>query len=104
MSILSDYLKRNGIKSVDDLNSEEKATYAQWEQSLSGRQLTEGDTRDFLNRELETAINSLISKTLSEREDIFLKMKIDFIKKLNGFLDSPTKEKQMIANIINNTN
>jgi hypothetical protein len=104
MSILTDYLQKIGVKSVDELNSEEKSTYAEWEKTLSGRQLTEADVRTFLDQEVEQAIKSLTTKSLGERDDLFLKMKIEFTQSLCSFLDSPTKEKEMIASIINNKN
>lgn len=103
MSLLTQYLKKIGAKSRDELTSEEQETYAAWESALNGRQITDAEVRQFFAIELEEATASLISKKLGEREDIFLKMKVDFIRKINLFLDAPKREKEQIENIINNS-
>jgi hypothetical protein len=102
MSILSNYLKKIGAKSLDELSSEEQSTYHEWESALNGRQITDKEVRQFLETELENATISLITKTLGERDDIFLKMKVDFIRKITEFLDAPKREKEQIENLINN--
>lgn len=100
MNLLAQYLRKVGVERYDDLNSEEKATFRQWEQALEGRRLTDEDVRGFLDRELEESIQTLISKNLNEREDTFLKMKVDFIRRLTGFLDSPKAEKKALEQLI----
>jgi len=102
MSILSQYLKSVGVKSVDQLTTEERDTYQQWESALNGRQITSKEVRQFLDIELEDATAKLITKSLGEREDIFLKMKVDFIRRLAGFLDAPEMEKKHVENLITN--
>ena len=96
MSILSDYLKKLGVKNYLDLNDEEKETYKSWEASLSGRKLTDDEVAVFLNTEESETINKLISSTLSERDDIFLKMKLEMIMKIKAFLNMPEFEKKML--------
>ena len=102
MPTLSEYLKRLGIKSIDELTEEEKETYARWESSLNGRQITDKEVRQFMDMELENAIAELLKQRLGDREDTFLKMKVDFIRRLNDFLDAPKKEQEAVANLINN--
>lgn len=91
--ILTQYLKKLGLTSYEQLNEEEKKTYREWELALSGRKLTEPEVRQFLEQEVEEAVEKLTSLPLNERDDIFLKMKIEFIRRLVGFLDAPIKEK-----------
>ncbi len=102
MSILSQYLKSIGVSSVDKLTTEERQTYQDWESALNGRQITSKEVRQFLTIELEDATTKLITKSLGEREDIFLKMKVDFIRRLTGFLDAPEMEKRHVENLIKN--
>ena len=102
MSILTQYLKSLGVTSVDQLTTEERDTYQQWESALNGRQITSKEVRQFLDIELEDATTKLITKSLGEREDIFLKMKVDFIRRLTGFLDAPEMEKKHVENLITN--
>ena len=55
-----------------------------------------------MDMELENAIAELLKQRLGDREDTFLKMKVDFIRRLNDFLDAPKKEQEAVANLINN--
>lgn len=93
--MLQDFLKKLGVKSYDELNPEEKATYKQWEEALSGRKLTDKDVQEWLERELSEAVTHVTETNLSEEDEIFRKMEIRFIKKITNFLNSPLVEKQM---------
>ena len=102
MSILKNYLKKIGVKDFSELTEEEKETYRGWEESLSGRRITDDDVAVFLKQEEDETINKLIGSKLSDREDIFLKMKLEFVKKLVNFLNVPAMEKEMTEQSINN--
>lgn len=95
MSLLNKFLKKLNVTSYVDLNEEERKTYRSWEEALSGRKLTDEDVSVFLSTEKEATINKLTTMELKTREDIFLKMKLEFIRKIENFLNSPTVEKQM---------
>lgn len=95
MSLLNQFLKKIGASSVTELNTEERNTYKQWEEALSGRKLTDADVADFLSRELEDAVTKVTKMRLGDKDDTFLKMKIDFISACKKFLSSPEMEKQM---------
>jgi hypothetical protein len=88
MSILGDFLKKVGVSNYSELTLEEQRTYKDWESALSGRKLTDEDVNQFLSIEKSETINKLSTASLKTREDIFLKMKLDF-------LASPFVEKQM---------
>ena len=103
MSILSNYLNTLGVKSYDELTPEEKKTYAEWESTLNGRQVTSSEVRQFLDLELEEATVKLVTQKLGEREDIFLKMKVEFIRKLTAVLDAPKREKDQVEQLIKNS-
>lgn len=94
--ILDRYLKKLGLKSFVDLSPEERETYKQWEAALSGRKLTDEDVKVFLDEQLNDTLKKLPNKELNTQDDIFLKMKLQFIQDVKNFLNSPAIEKQMV--------
>ena len=100
MQKLSLYLKNLGVNSISELTDEEKLTYQEWESALNGRQITDEEVMRFLDEELEEATISLIGQNLGDRQDIFLKMKVEFIRKIKVFLDAPTREKNQVEQLI----
>lgn len=98
--LLQQLLKKIGVKSYLDLNQEERETYKVWESALSGRRLTDQDVAEFLETEKQETILKLIPKNNNEREDIFLKMKIEFIISLQKFLNSPIIEKELAEKML----
>lgn len=100
--ILEKYLKKIGVSSYFELNEEEKETYKQWENALSGRRITDEDVKAFFDKEQEDILNKISSMKLGKREDIFLKMKLEFIRSVKTFLDGPRLEKEMTEKGINN--
>lgn len=100
MSILDKYLKKIGVKSSLDLTEEERRTYDMWSSALSGRKLTDVDVNDFLDRELDEAVGKLTNTSITDREDTFLKMKVDFIRRVKIFLQSPELERKIVENQI----
>lgn len=102
MSILSTYLKKLGVDDFSELTEEEKATYKEWEESLNGKKITDDDVAAFLAQEENEVINKLVNKKLNEREDTFLKMKLEFIRQVRGFLQLPEAQKHMVENQIKN--
>ena len=101
MSILKNYLNKLGVKNFSELNEEEKETYRNWETTLTGRKLTDEDVGLFLESEEEETVQKLIDAVLSERDDIFLKMKLEMIRKIKTFLNTPEFEKQVLEQNIN---
>lgn len=93
--ILQKYLKKIGVKSFSELNSDEKETYKMYEEALSGRKLTDEDVQSFLQSELSVAINRLTDIDLKKEDEIFRKVEVRFIKKIISLLESPKVTKQM---------
>jgi len=95
--ILSEYLKKLNVDSYADLNDEEKRTYKEWEEALTGRKLTDEDVQEFLAIEKTDAMIKLThpSIELETKEDTFLKMKISLITAIQRFLQAPEMEKKM---------
>jgi len=94
MSMLDKYLKKIGVRSYTDLNAEERETYKEWEASLAGRKLTDEDVAAFFAAELEDTIEKLPKQRLGSPDDVFLKVKLEFIRNAQRFLDRPRIEKQ----------
>ena len=95
MSILENMLGKLGV-SYSELNDEERNTFNSWRDALSGRSLTDEDVKTFLDTEYNDAVKKLSSMKLNERDDIFLKMKLDFIIRTKEFLSMPEKERDMV--------
>ena len=96
MNILEKYLKKIGVTSFTELNEEEKETYKEWEESVSGRKLTDEDVQNFLNQELQTAILRLTEVNLSKEDEVFRKCEVKMIQKILKFLDGPRIEKELM--------
>ena len=97
MSILSTYLKKKfNVNEFSELSEEEKETYREWDDILSGKKITDEDVKNFLGSELEEVQIKLVNPNLTPREDIFLKMKMEFIRKINMFLLTPEIERKTL--------
>lgn len=106
LKFLNKFATKNSLpeaKSYEDLTTEEKETYLEWEKALSGRKLTDDDVKIFLNSELDTAISRLTDENvkLNSEADIFRKVEVRFIKKIINFLNMPAVEKQLLERQIN---
>lgn len=101
MDTLTKYLQKLGLKSYDELNSEEKETYKQWQEALSGRKLTDEDVNSFLEIELQHAIARLTEVDLPKETEIFRKMEVKMIRNIQNFLNSPQIEKSLLEAQIN---
>jgi hypothetical protein len=95
MNILDTLFKKKGIKTVDELNSEEKKTYDELREALQGRKLTDEDVKEFLDYELSNAVSRLTDINLSKEDEIFRKVEVRLIKKIKVFLNMPEMEKKL---------
>jgi len=91
--MLEKFLKKLGVKSFTELNEEEKKTYVEWETALKGRKLTDKDVENFLEEELNLAVSRLTDVDLTKETEIFRKVEVRMIKKIQMFLQSPKVEK-----------
>jgi len=92
--MLDQWLKKKGIKSYYDLNEEEKATYREYEEALSGKRLTDEDVEKWLQTELDYAVSRVTEIDLKKEDEIFRKVEIRFIKKILNFINSPKVAKE----------
>lgn len=91
--MLGKYLKKLGLSSYEELNAEEKETFKEWEVALSGRKLTDKDVEAWLQSELDLSVSRLTEVDLKKEDEIFRKVEIRMIKKIQNFLNSPRVEK-----------
>jgi hypothetical protein len=97
--MLEKYLKKLNVK-YEELNSEEKATFKEWEESLSGRRLTDKEVMSWLESELNLAVSRLTDVDLKKEDEIFRKVEVRFIKKIISFLNSPIVAKEFAQKAI----
>jgi DNA-binding TFAR19-related protein (PDSD5 family) len=93
--MLNQYLKKLGIKSYDDLNADEKATYKEMEKAFEGKEITNKEVQEWLSYELDLAVSRLTDINLTKEDEIFRKVEVRFIKKLINLIESPKIAKQM---------
>ena len=100
MIILDKWLKKNGLKSFMDLNEEEKKTFRQWENTLSGKKLTDADVKEFFEREIEETVGILTTTELKSKDDNFLKAKLLILRKLRLLLLMPEMQAKELEQTI----
>lgn len=84
------------MKEFSQLEESEKETYRAWQNVLEGRKLSDEDVKRFLDIELEETIQKIVNTGNEKDLDIFLKMKLEFIRKIKYFLDGPRIEKEVL--------
>lgn len=94
--ILKKYLEKLGVPEFSHLTPEEKETYRTYEETLSGRKLTDNEVKEFFAFEMDETVQKLIGKKNNSRTDIFLKMKLDMLRRLMSFLNIPDTEKRSL--------
>ena len=65
MNLLQKYLKKCYVNDFSELSPEEKETYREWQEVLSGRQITDKDIQEFFDTELEEIQTKLVNPNLS---------------------------------------
>jgi len=93
--MLNEYLKKLGIKSYDELNSDEKITYKEMEKAFEAEDITSPEVQEWLKYELDLAVSRLTDINLTKEDEIFRKVEVRFIKKLISLIESPKVSKQM---------
>jgi len=94
MNILKKYLEKIGVGNFSDLEDDEKTTYREWEMALSGKKLTDDDVAKFLVS-LENELVDKLIVSVEDRNDIYLKVQLDLVRKIKGFLATPELQKKL---------
>ena len=100
--LLQKLLTKLGVNSYEELSSEERETYRSWSAALIGRKLTDEEVGQFLTLQSEDCVMKLTTTSLNDRQDIFLKAKLDLIRQIQNFLDSPAREREVVTRQIEN--
>ncbi len=93
---MEDLLKKAGVNSYLELNPEEKETYKLWEETINGRKITDEEIKSFFEQELSSAITRLTETDLTKEQELFRKMEVRFIKRLQMFVNAPIMEKKIL--------
>ena len=98
--MLQKYLKKLGLTSFSDLNEEEKKTFREGEEALSGRKLTDKEVEEWLNAEYDIATSRICEEGLDSNVITFRQVEIKFIKKILNFINSPKVAQQVAVKSI----
>ena len=101
-NLLEKLLKKQNVNDFSELSQEEKDTYRKWEEILNGREITEDEVKTFFDTEIDETLSKVTNPNLTQREDVFLKMKLDFLRKVKVFLTGPENERKILAENIKN--
>lgn len=99
---LNNLLNKLGIKSVVDLNEEEKKTYQQWQQVLDKKEITTKEIKEFIEGQISIFTEQLLSYKNTERKDIYLKAQLRNFRTLLAFINSPEINKAFLENYLKN--
>lgn len=102
-------LESLGIKSLDDLNSDEQATLDKWIINLKKDDLTVDNVKDYVSAIRASIENELIEEPefnyififkVPNRKQIYLKARLKNIMLLEAFLTAPEKAKKALENAL----
>lgn len=88
-TLLSKWLKKNGISNYYSMTEEEKATYKNIEETLRGKKLTDEDVERFWEDLIDGINAKLTAENLSDKERDFLIVELRLARKIISFLTSP---------------
>lgn len=103
MDLLKKYLGKLGVSDFSQLQEEEKETYKEWEEALSGKALTDEDVAKFLINLQEELIENILKTPQKETDKkLFYEMQLDLVRKIIGFLRTPELQRKLMEqNLIN---
>ena len=93
--ILTEILTKLGLK-YEDLNSDEKETYRNWEEVLVNKEMTMENIKQFLNTVILQIETDLIQPDNSDKKDSFLKAQLRCYKTILFFIESPKQSKDYL--------
>mgnify|MGYP001612767173 CR=1 FL=1 len=100
--MINKLLEKLNIKSVLDLNDEEKRTFEQWQKVLDKDEVSVKEIKEFIDFQVALTTEQLLSYKNTKDKDIYLKAQLRNYRNLKSFIESPTKNKEVINQYINN--
>jgi hypothetical protein len=94
--MLQELLEKLGIKSFDELTSEEQKTYQEWGRVLAAPEVSMDDVRKLVAIESQRAHDELKKFDNSERRHTFYQALSHLADTLNIFLDTPSAQRDSL--------
>ncbi len=102
MSILSRILEKRGIKSPNELDSEEKKTFESWEKVLSKKEeVTIEDVKKFCKRQCEIIEGKWKDYEMPQSKKAEMLPYFVVYRTLSSIIDSPDVEKEQLEKYLN---
>jgi hypothetical protein len=98
--MLDQILQQLGLKSIDDLKPEEKATWMRWAKILGRADVSIDDLKKFLPQELERANVELRKHENSDKKDAYYKAYGDILATILRFILTPTNERDNLKTML----
>jgi hypothetical protein len=112
MPSLLEQLEQKGIR-YDQLNAAEKETFNQWQKSLTEKQITLENVKDYVGKLIEAVereltelkeTTSLWTFLFSWKKDYYLKARLRNYLMIHDYLSGPEKARKYIEQSISNIN
>jgi hypothetical protein len=94
--MLSEFLERIGVRSLDELNAEERRTYQEWSAVLSKPETTIEDLKAFLPKEIERLREELGKYDNSEKRELYFKAALRNMELITKIITTPEKEREQL--------
>lgn len=101
MSILDKFLKKVGVKSPDELSSDEKKTYTEWQKILSKEELTLADIKLFCQTSIEIIEGKWKDLSLEQTKKAELIPYHTVYKTLLSAIDAPRSARENLEATLN---
>lgn len=95
-TLLAKWLDKLKVKNVNDLSSEEKATFDKWESILSEGEMTVDKIKEFCKTQKAIIETQYSNPDNSSKKDSVLKASLGFYNALIGIIESPKAEKEAL--------
>lgn len=98
--LLSKALEKLGLKSFNDLNEIEKATFKQWEEVLRGKKITQEDVLTDIKEYSEKLLTEVFNKENTDKQRFYLLSQLEVVKYIVKLLENPKADVRRVENEI----
>ena len=95
-ALLRKYLFKKGIKKVDELSDEERATFDQWDKTLTEDKITVGNIVDFCNAQLRDIEEAFKDNDRSKQKTERLATLHSVYSSIRDLVDSPKAQREQL--------
>ena len=93
---LKEYLEKRGVKEIQELSEDEKATFDKWNKILNTKEIEIKDLEQLLSELREKAIVEIADPDNSPKKDAKEKAMITICDSLLSLIKSPKEEKEQL--------